>query len=216
MLPEEISARLIYRDALILGFNKPRGVAVHASHGKSNNLSKVFEDLRFGLPKTPQLTHRLDKDTSGCLILGRHANALRMMGKLFENNQIEKKYIAIINGSPKESQGVINLPMAKQSERSDFWWMKIDENGKEAITQYQILDSNGKYSIIELMPKTGRTHQLRVHMQAIGCPIVGDKIYGDAKEDGKLLLHAQSITIPLYKNKKPITVTAPLPDYFSL
>lgn len=205
---------ILYRDALILVLNKPSGIPVHKGSGKLTALDAYFDQIRFGLPRKPELTHRLDKDTSGCLVLGRHAQALRRMGKLFEKNLVQKTYHAIVHGLVQNDEGLINLPIAPQSDKSYHWWGKVDhENGKEALTDYKVLKRFDNLTYVELRPKTGRTHQLRIHMQALGHPIVGDQIYGDNDQFEKLCLHAEGLTIPLYPKKEPIIVHAPLPDH---
>jgi tRNA pseudouridine32 synthase / 23S rRNA pseudouridine746 synthase len=214
MTPEMIHSLLIYRDAMMLVLNKPSGIPVHAGSGKLKPLDHDFEHLQFGLPKPPALAHRLDKDTSGCLVLGRHAEALRRLGVLFANNKVEKTYWAIVHGTPQTPEGIINLPLVSQSQKKHLWWMKVDEKkGKPALTHYRVLASNNDFSWLELTPHTGRTHQLRVHCAAIGCPILGDKIYGPSDTFAKLCLHAYSVKIPLYPKKEAIFVTAPTPDH---
>lgn len=216
MTPEQIQSLILYRDALILVLNKPSGIPVHAGTGKLAPMDRYFEHLKFGLPKPPALGHRLDKDTSGCLALGRNNEGLKRLGKLFSNDRIKKTYLAIVHGKPSMDEGIIDLPLGPQSSRKDLWWMKVDaENGKPAVTHYRVKESNGTYSLLELMPKTGRTHQLRVHCQAIGCPIVGDKIYGTTKDESPLCLHAYQIEIPLYPKKEALCVTASLPDHMT-
>ncbi len=216
MTPEQIQSLILYRDALMLVLNKPSGIPVHAGTGKLIPLDRYFDHLRFGLPKAPALAHRLDKDTSGCLVLGRHNEALRRLGKLFTHDHIQKTYWAIVHGQPPQEEGMIDLPLSPQSTRRNLWWMKVDpDNGKPSLTHYRILCTNGTTSWLELTPKTGRTHQLRVHCAAIGCPIIGDKIYGEEKEDSPLCLHAATIEIPLYPKKEAIKVTAPAPQHLA-
>ncbi len=207
-----LSDRLLYRDALMLVIDKPAGIPVHKGSGGGENLEQYFDELRFGLPRLPALAHRLDRDTSGCLVLGRNRHGLATLGKLFEQNHIEKTYWAVVKGTPKESQGIIDAPLAKVSERKDRWQMKVDAGGLPSLTAYRVMGTSGAHSWIEFKPKTGRTHQLRVHSAALGCPILGDKIYGEADASG-LQLHARAITIPLYAKKEPITVTAPVPPH---
>jgi tRNA pseudouridine32 synthase/23S rRNA pseudouridine746 synthase len=218
MLIENIENFIIYRDALMLVLNKPSGIAVHPGSGKGGNLEQYFEKLQFGLPLKPALIHRLDKDTSGCLVLGRHARAIRDLGKMFENNLINKKYHAIVCGKLQDSEGLINLPLAPQSDKKYHWWMKVDhDNGKASITKYKVLKTTNDFTMLELEPVTGRTHQLRVHCAAIGHPIIGDKIYGMSNENPynkpPLYLHAYSIEIPLYPKKDPILITAEYPAH---
>ena len=212
MILEELLQRILYRDAMILILNKPTGIAVHPGMGKKQNLQSFFEDLKFGLPNPPALAHRLDAATSGCLVLGRHRQALNKLGQMFANGKIEKTYWAIVKGHPQEKTGRIEIPLAKQSTHSHRWWMKADPNGQEAITDYKILGETENYSWLELKPLTGRTHQLRVHCSAMGWPIVGDMIYGSSTgEENALHLHARSISIPLYPKRDPILVDAPPP-----
>ena len=212
MTPDDLLARLLYRDALMLVIDKPAGIPVHKGIGGGETLEQYFDSLRFGLPRTPALAHRLDRDTSGCLVLGRHRQALHRLGKHFENNRIKKTYWAIVRGAPPEAEGIINLPLAKQSEDTRRWHMKVAESGgQEAITHYKLMGQSEGMSWLELKPQTGRTHQLRVHCAAIGCPILGDKIYGDG--EGMLQLHARAVEIPLYPKKDPICVIAPVPGH---
>lgn len=210
---ENILKSVLYRDALILIINKPRGIAVHPGTGKGESLDKALDYLTFGLPQRPQLAHRLDAATSGCLILGRHRQALIRLGQLFSKNLIKKTYWAVVEGTPKETEGRIDFPLSKQSPDKNRWWMKTDPQGKEAITDYRVLYSGEGLSLLELMPLTGRTHQLRVHCSAMGWPIVGDRIYGQKDTDVFLHLHARTIEIPLYPKKENVCVTAPLPEH---
>jgi tRNA pseudouridine32 synthase / 23S rRNA pseudouridine746 synthase len=213
--PEFLLDRLLYRDALMLVVDKPSGIPVHKGMGGGETLEHYFDALRFGLPQLPALAHRLDRETSGCLVLGRQKHALQTLGKLFSDNKINKTYWALVEGTPVAPEGVINLPLAKQSESKKRWWMKVAENGQTAITHYKILGKHEGISWLELKPETGRTHQLRVHCAASGFPIIGDRIYGSDKTapHGSLLLHARSIEVPLYPKKPAITVVAPVPAH---
>lgn len=207
---------LLYRDAMILILNKPKGYAVHKGKGRKPNLEDYFYQLQFGLPNHPGLGHRLDASTSGCLVLGRHPKALRRLGILFSGGHIKKTYWAVVTGKLPEAQGIIDLPLAKMNDRKSNWWMKVDANGQKAVTHYKVLAETAQHSFVELTPITGRTHQLRVHLEALGCPIVGDPVYGREVpnlDDDHLHLLARSIEIPLSLKKDPIKVTAPLPEH---
>jgi tRNA pseudouridine32 synthase/23S rRNA pseudouridine746 synthase len=211
----EINARLLYRDALILVLDKPAGIAVHKGPKGGENFEASFHHLRFGLPRNPALAHRLDRDTSGCLALGRHHKALEKLGLMFKQGKIGKTYLAIVEGAPDLDEGLIDLPLGRL-DASRGWWMKVDPAGQPAQTRWKILargEGQGRaYALLALTPLTGRTHQLRVHCAAMGWPILGDPIYG-AGGPTQLQLHARRIEIPLYKNKEPIIVEAPLPAH---
>jgi RluA family pseudouridine synthase len=210
--PDFLLGRVLFRDAMMLVIDKPAGLPVHAGPGGGPNLEQYFPPLTFGLPRLPALAHRLDRDTSGCLILGRHRKALARLGKLFQNGKIEKTYWAVVEGTPAESSGRIDLPLLKVS-RKDHWRMYPDPAGQSAITDYQVMGSAGGLSWIEFHPRTGRTHQIRVHAVAIGCPIVGDTIYGRPDDSTGLNLHSRGVIVPLYPTRDPIAVTAPPPPH---
>jgi len=209
--------RLLYRDGLMLVIDKPAGLAVHSGPGGGDHLENYFDALRFGLPRTPALAHRIDRDTSGCLVLGRHPKALRKLGKLFSEHRIEKIYWAICKGIPKKPSGTINAPLIKQA-RGKGWHMEIaeqdDGDAQAARTTYRVLSSHDGMCFIEAKPKTGRTHQIRVHLESIGVPILGDPQYGhftQVERDQPMMLHARRIIIPISKNKDPVVVEAEPP-----
>ncbi len=204
--------RLLYRDAMMLIVDKPAGLPVHAGPGGGPNLEQFFEPLKFGLPRLPALAHRLDRDTSGCLILGRHRKALARLGKLFQNGKIEKTYWAIVEGIPAEPGGRIDMALQKVA-RKDAWRMIADPAGQSAVTDYKVLGQGNGLSWIEFYPRTGRTHQIRVHATAISCPILGDQIYGRPDANKGLHLHSRGITVPLYPTKDPVTAIAPPPEH---
>lgn len=204
---------LLYRDALMLVINKPSGIPVHPGSNKSASLEDHFEALRFGLPQRPNLAHRLDRDTSGCLILGRHRQALARLGRLFAEGKIEKTYLALCQGVPAKAKGRVDAPLRKQSTRKDKWWMEVHKDGQFSRTDYEVLNTHADMSLIRFFPKTGRTHQIRVHAAHIGCPLWGDKAYHPNGGDG-FFLHASTITVPLHDKKPPVIVEAPLPEAF--
>jgi len=295
MTSEEMEALLLYRDGLMLVLDKPAGLPVHRgpkAAGMKNvrALEEDFGALRFGLPRAPGLAHRLDRETSGCLVLGRHRKALETLTKLFKDKKIAKTYWALVEGGPAEDEGVIDLPLGRRDE-SRGWWMKVDPAGQPSETRWKVMGRSsssftspqpksdvsdfGQFNLpnsgtpefglgevdrlsetksggrgvvatahntndpppqpsptrgegadrasverknftwLALEPVTGRTHQLRVHCQASGWPIVGDSIYGTAPRFGGPVLHllAREIVVPLYKNRDPIRVTAPVPAH---
>ena len=224
MTAEQMVSRLLYRDGLMLVIDKPAGLAVHQGppNGKDRGrecLQDHFDTLRFGLPRPPSLAHRLDRDTSGCLVLGRHRKALAQLGKLFKNGAIDKVYWAVVEGSPEVEEGTIELPLGRL-DVTRGWWMKHDPNGQPAVTKWRVMGRTGSsapatLAWLALEPLTGRTHQLRVHCAEMGWPIVGDAIYGTAPRTGGPImhLHAREIVVPLYKNRDPIRVVAPVPEH---
>ncbi len=138
MTPDEMLGRLLYRDGLMLVIDKPAGLSVHRGPKGGASLEDYFDVLRFGLPRMPALAHRLDKDTSGCLVLGRHRKALALLGKLFKNGQIGKTYWAVVEGGPAEDEGRIDMPLGKLDEDRG-WWMKPDADGKPAQTLWKVM-----------------------------------------------------------------------------
>lgn len=208
---EELTTRLLYRDAMMLVIDKPAGIAVHRGPKGGESLEDYFSALRFGLPRNPALVHRLDRETSGCLALGRHHKAIEKLGLLFKQGRVEKTYLAITEGSPADEEGLIDLPLARLNPERG-WWMKIDPAGSPSQTQFRVLARAANRALLELKPLTGRTHQLRLHCAALGFPILGDAIYGRGGSGG-LMLHARSIAIPLYKNKEPVKAEALLPEH---
>ena len=211
-----VVVEIIYRDALMLAINKPAGLPVHKGAGrKMETLEDHLDDLRFGLPKRPELAHRLDKDTTGCLLLGRNKVALKRLSELFQQHQIQKTYLALVHGVVLSQVGEINYPIAKKSKDKRSWWGKIDEQGQPAFTHYEVLHSSKTGTLLKLTPTTGRTHQLRIHLQAIGHPIVGDAIYGIKNEKQSLCLHCYEMEVPLYAKREKIIVKSPLPELFN-
>jgi tRNA pseudouridine32 synthase / 23S rRNA pseudouridine746 synthase len=215
MTPEETTARLLYRDGMMLVFNKPAGVAVHAGPKGGASLEDDFEALRFGLPRRPSLAHRLDRDTAGCLVLGRHHKAIGALGLLFKQGKIGKTYWAIVNGAPESDEGIIDLPLGRLDDKIG-WWMKVDPKGQKSVTVWRVKGRGtwrgAPIAWLELEPKTGRTHQLRVHCASQGWPIFGDPIYGE-RADLSLQLLARKVVVPLSKSKPPIEVEAPVPAH---
>lgn len=207
-----LADRVLYRDGLMLVIDKPAGIAVHPGPGGGPDLESGFDQLRFGLPHPPALAHRLDRDTSGCLVLGRHAKALRRLGALFAAGQIEKTYWAVVEGRPPNDQGRIETRLAKVTKASG-WKMAVDPGGKQAVTDYRVLGAGDGLAWLELRPHTGRTHQIRVHCAELGCAVLGDALYGKVPRRGPCLLHARAVSLPLYPARPPITVTAPVPPH---
>lgn len=205
---------IVYIDDNVIIINKPIGVLSHAK-GILNDEFTVADFFRRyssynAETNRPGIVHRLDRDTSGIMIGARNAETAELLQKQFADRKTKKTYIAIVDGSPKLDKANIDLPIGRNpSAPSTF---RVDGKGKNAITKYEVIQSNDKYSLVKLQPHTGRTHQLRVHMKYINTPIHGDKVYG--KKADRLYLHAYSleITIP---NGDRRTFIAPVPDDFN-
>ncbi|MEI8145680.1 MAG: RNA pseudouridine synthase [Alphaproteobacteria bacterium] len=197
---------------MMLILDKPAGLPVHAGPGGGPNLTDHLTALRFGLPRDPELAHRLDKDTAGCLVLGRHRKALARLADLFKASAIAKRYWAVVESGPEADEGVIDLAIAPRDPKRG-WWVKVDPKGQAATTRYKVLARGDGRAVLALEPVTGRTHQLRVHCQALGFPILGDTIYGSAPRFGGPGLHlvARSISIPFDPKRAPVTAVAPVP-----
>ena len=216
MTVAELLARVLYRDALMLVIDKPTGLPVHPGPKGGETLSDHLDALRFGLPRRPEVAHRLDRETSGCLVLGRHAKALARLSELFRRGAVDKVYWAVVEGRPQEQEGEITFSLAPRSPDRG-WWMKVDPAGQPALTRWRVLGRRAGLAHLELRPVTGRTHQLRVHCAASGWPILGDPIYGTAPRFGGpgLHLHARAVKIPLYPKKPAMRVEAPLPAHMA-
>jgi RluA family pseudouridine synthase len=213
-LLRELTGRVLYRDRDFVVLDKPAGVPVHAGPSGGPALEAAFEALRFGARAAPALAHRLDRDTSGCLVLARRRSALRRLQALFAEGRIEKTYWAVLQGSLKAESGLVELAIRKLN-RKDGWKMMIDPAGQNAVTAWRVLGRGHGLTWIECRPKTGRTHQVRVHCAALGCPILGDPVYGSkatsARDEIPLHLHARALSIPFLPDGPPIMVTAPVP-----
>jgi len=213
-LAHDMPARVLYRDGLMLVIDKPVGLPVHRGPKGGASLEDYFDALRYGLPRSPALAHRLDKDTSGCLVLGRHRKALAHLGLLFKHGKVGKTYWAVVEGGPTGDTGTIDLALGRL-DATRGWWMKPDPNGLPSVTTWKVLGRAAGHAWLALEPITGRTHQLRVHCAAMGWPIVGDTIYGNAPRTGGPVqhLHAREIVVPLYPKRAAIRVTAPVPEH---
>jgi len=213
---------VIYKDEDVIVLNKPAGLAVQGGSKTERHIDGMLDALRFEKDEKPHLVHRLDKDTSGVLVLGRTANAAAKLAESFKSREAHKIYWAVVVGKPKLLSGKIDAPLSKLSGKGGGEQMKIDyDNGQRAITLYRTIDSLGqKASWLELSPLTGRTHQLRVHAaEALNTPIIGDGKYGGERSfavgienNKKLHLHARAIRLP-HPVKGILEVVAELPKH---
>ena len=217
---KELQAAVLYRDADLIALNKPAGLAVQGGSGVDRHLDALLDALRFDAPERPRLVHRLDRDTSGVLVLARSARAAAELAAAFRAKITRKIYWAIVVGLPKPREGKIDLPLAKLQGRLGERVMPDEDDGKPAITRYQVVSHAGdKLAWLALMPITGRTHQLRAHCVALGTPILGDGKYGGkaSRPEGvpaprKLHLHARMLILPR-PDGSVLRLTAPLPEH---
>jgi 23S rRNA pseudouridine955/2504/2580 synthase len=219
----EIQKLVIHRDAEVIALNKPPGLAVQGGSGTERHVDGMLDALRFGHEERPRLVHRLDKDTSGLLLIARTGQAAKRLAESFRDRETEKLYWAVVVGVPPRAEGTIDLPLAKRPGARDRETMQVDrEEGQKALTHFRELDRAGKRAaMLALWPRTGRTHQLRVHCAEIGCPILGDRKYGGEEallsavaDSRRLHLHARRLTLPHPSGKGELRLQAEPPPHF--
>jgi 23S rRNA pseudouridine955/2504/2580 synthase len=211
-----IRALVIYEDDDIVAINKPSGLAVQGGSGITRHIDGMLDGLTGTNGVRPRLVHRIDRETSGVLILARSADVARRLTEAFAGRDIEKTYFALTAPAPKNMKGRIDAPMAKGMSGPDMEKVLIDdETGKAAITDYEVLKKSdgGAAALVAFYPLTGRTHQIRVHGAHIGCPLWGDTKYG-ARTGNSFYLHARAITLAHPKDGRPLTLEAPIPANF--
>ena len=205
-----LADRILFIDAEAIVLDKPAGLPVDAPRDGSISLENHLQGLTFGFQRWPAAVHRLDRDTSGCLLLARNPKAHKRFQQAFEAGAVEKSYLAVVEGAPEPDQGLIDLPLTKISSRDAGWRMKGDPRGKAARSRWTVLERQGGRTLILFEPETGRTHQIRVHAaEGLGTPIVGDPVYGAGGE--AMLLHAWKLSVPR-PSKPPGASEAPLPE----
>ena len=210
-----IQSMIIFKDDNIIVLNKPSGLAVQGGTNTDRHIDGMLEALKFENSEKPKLVHRIDKDTSGILVLARNRHYAELLTKAFREHMLQKTYLVLVIGALKMQEGEIDFPLNKVGEK-----MEPSEEGKKALTRFKVLDTVGeKFTLLTAEPLTGRTHQIRAHMECTGCPILGDsKYFGQSRKrfpelSSKLHLHAYKIDLSPVYNKK-LVVKAPLPDYF--
>ncbi|MEZ5709051.1 MAG: RNA pseudouridine synthase [Blastomonas sp.] len=206
-------ANLPFIDGEAIVIDKPAGLPVDRPRRGGACLDDYLPALSFGFQRYPAAVHRLDQDTSGCLLLARNPKALKRFGAAFAEGRVAKRYLGVLAGEPEGDGGVIDLPLGKTSSAERGWRMVVDERGKPSVTHWRRIAAHDGLTLVEFRPETGRTHQIRVHALAgLGVPLLGDPVYGAPHRQG-LMLHAVSLHIER-PGKTPVDAHAPLPQRF--
>lgn len=219
---QNIPIEIIYEDSDIIVVNKPKGMVVHPANGNPdgtlvNAIMAICKDTLSGIGGEirPGIVHRIDKDTSGLLIVAKNDNAHVKMSEQIKNHEVKKTYIALVRGVFKENEATIDMPIGRST--SDRKKMAVNKNGKNAITHIKVLKRFDKYTLLQVNIETGRTHQIRVHLSHIGYPIVGDYTYSNGKNEFDVIgqcLHAQKLEFKHPITQKDMCLEAELPQYF--
>lgn len=219
---QNIPIEIIYEDSDIIVVNKPKGMVVHPANGNPdgtlvNAIMAICKDSLSGIGGEirPGIVHRIDKDTSGLLIVAKNDNAHVKMSEQIKNHEVKKTYIALVRGVFKENEATIDMPIGRST--SDRKKMAVNKNGKNAITHIKVLKRFDKYTLLQVNIETGRTHQIRVHLSHIGYPIVGDYTYSNGKNEFDVIgqcLHAQKLEFKHPITQKDMCLEAELPQYF--
>ena len=220
--PQNIPLDIIYEDDDIIVINKQKGLVVHPANGNPdgtlvNAIMAICKDSLSGIGGEirPGIVHRLDKDTSGLIIVAKNDKAHINLSEQIKNREVKKTYIALVRGVIKENEATINMPIARSTK--DRKKMAVSKDGKNAITHFKVLKRYDKYTLIEVNIETGRTHQIRVHMSQIGYPIVGDNVYSNGKNPFGVvgqMLYSAKLTFRHPITNKEMNLEAPLPEYF--
>lgn len=212
---------ILFEDGEALVIDKPAGLPIERPRAGGRSLENYLEELKLGFQRAPVPAHRIDTDTSGCLLLARNPKALKRFNAAFEARGVEKVYLGIVAGELAEEKGTIELALAKISSAEKGWRMIAAKKGKPSVTHWRKLATRGGLTLVEFRPETGRTHQIRVHAEhGLGSALLGDPVYGDGAAGfgaaPRTMLHALVLTVPR-EGKPPIVARAPLPaDFISL
>ena len=221
LIPEDIPLDILFEDEQSIVINKPAGMVVHpaAGHDTGTLVQAVLahcDDLKgFGGEIRPGVVHRLDRDTSVIIVMAKNEKAHIFLQKQFKDRTIDKRYLALVDGAPPTPTGRVEAPIGRDPLRRQQMAILTPDKGREAVTEYRTVKSYAKHTLIEAHPLTGRTHQIRVHMAFLKCPIVGDVLYGRRRQSIELdrhFLHAYRLKILLPGHKEPMTFEAPLPS----
>lgn len=219
---QNIQIEVLYEDNDIIVVNKPKGMVVHPANGNPdgtlvNAVMAICKDSLSGIGGEirPGIVHRIDKDTSGVLVIAKNDKAHIQMSEQIKNHEVEKTYIALVKGIVKENEATINMPIGRSTR--DRKKMAVRKDGKNAITHFKVLERFRNYTLLEVKIETGRTHQIRVHLAEIGYPIVGDEVYSNGKNEWGIkgqCLHAKSLKFEHPITGKEMFIEAELPEYF--
>ena len=205
---------ILFEDAEALVIDKPGGLPLDRPRAGGASLADRLDELKLGFQRPPVPVHRLDADTSGCLLLARNPKVLKRFAAAFEAREVEKVYLGIVAGALAGEAGTIELALSKISSAAEGWRMIPARKGKPSVTHWRVLTARGGLTLVEFRPETGRTHQIRVHAAAgLGVPLLGDPVYGHGKGAARTMLHAAALTVPR-SNKPPVEARAPLPPDF--
>ncbi len=205
---------ILFEDGEALVIDKPARLPIDRPRAGGACLEDYLEILKLGFQRLPMPVHRLDQDTSGCLLLARNPKALKRFAAAFEERLVEKRYLGIVDGVLAEDEGTIALSLSKVSTAKDGWRMIPARKGKPSTTHWRKVSEVDGRTLVEFRPETGRTHQIRVHAASgLGAALVGDPVYGSRKGAPRTMLHAAGLVIPR-GTKEPISATAPLPADF--
>ena len=206
---------ILFEDGEALVIDKPAGLPLDTPRAGGASLDDRLEELTLGFQRRPQPVHRLDQDTSGCLLLARNPKALKRFAAAFEARLVEKIYLGIVAGLLAEDGGTIELSLAKISSAEKGWRMIAAKKGKPSVTHWRKLEERDGLTLVEFRPETGRTHQIRVHAASgLGAALLGDPVYGSPKGASRTMLHAAGLTVQR-DGKPPIVATAPMPADFA-
>ncbi len=216
--PEAIPLDVLYENDDLAVIDKPAGMVVHPAYGHRSGtlvnavLARWPSIAAWGEPERAGIVHRLDKETSGVIVVAKTPEVLEALRALFKERAVEKRYLALVEGTPDTPDGIIDAPIGRDPNQRKR--MAVARDGREAVTEFHVIEQYDEFSLMEVFPKTGRTHQIRVHLAFIGHPVVGDTVYGRRRQRIRMkrhFLHAAAISFPLPGSGEVVTVEAPLP-----
>jgi 23S rRNA pseudouridine1911/1915/1917 synthase len=219
---EEMPLEILFEDEVVAVLNKPAGIVVHpgAGHREGTLVSGLLHHFgklsKVGGVDRPGIIHRLDKETSGCLVVAKTDAAHRALATQFASREVVKIYLAVVAGSPRFHAGIVNAPIARDPVHRKKMRVTLSGRGREAITEYRVIGKAGAQSLVECRPRTGRTHQIRVHLRHLGCPVLGDPLYGRRGGFSRHMLHAWKLQFHHPLSGERLTFEAAPPPEFEI